>query len=110
MVNVANGCCSLDALCAMHADDSFAQLRGVAQARGWQWAGELLARGVTPETHGPWPDASDRLITVALIKVADLARDAGLRRRLADEAIRAARRRWLEASAAPAINVDRVRL
>lgn len=85
MVNaIHNGCCSLDALCPAHLEDAVAQLRGVAQARGWELAANARSE---------WPDGSDVLRRIARRAVADLGRDPDLIERLAEEAERGARKR-----------------
>jgi len=71
--------------------EAFMQLKGVAARRGDQWAEDLRGR-VDPSL--PWPH-SERMLTIARIKVEDLApRDERLLELLASECAKWAERRW----------------
>lgn len=71
--------------------DLFAQLSGVAQARGIRWA-ESVAR-VCP-IDKPWPD-TERMWAIARRKVDDLATsDPETQARLAGEVVDGARHWW----------------
>lgn len=87
------GRCSTHALCAMHRDETFAQLRGVAATRGEVWADTVAAK--MPRAIGkPWPVKSPRMMSIERRKVADLANDATLLELLAVELAAWAARRW----------------
>lgn len=73
-------CRATPALCDRCLQDAWMQLRGVAACRGERWGAQLARAGAAP------------LELEATRRVADIARDARLRVRLAAEALRWARR------------------
>lgn len=90
--NVINDCCPIDNLCDRCVADGFAQLRGVAQNRGHFWAVDLETR--VRDRDQPWPNESEAVTRISLMKVEDLTRDPRLRLQLAGELVKAAARRW----------------
>lgn len=85
--------CPRDALCDACVADSFAQLRGVAASRGTHWAERVWPRAHRAERSSPWP-GTERARRMAVVRVADLTRDARLGELLADELAAWAAKRW----------------
>jgi hypothetical protein len=91
-------CKRTDELCEQCRDETYAQLRGVAAARGIFWCESLMrVMSLTRE----WPaTATARMIAIAERRVADLTRDVQLRTMLAAEFLAAAQHAWNRARAA----------
>jgi hypothetical protein len=86
------GCCDRRALCVIHRDEAFAQMKGVVACRGEVWAVYVAQRA--PRMLGkPWPMTA-RMRSIARRKVADLADDERLLELLAVELVRWAAKRW----------------
>jgi len=82
--------CGCSPLCDRCIADKLGHLAGVAQCRGEVWSRAVADRiGITQ----PWPRTA-KARSIALGKVADLARDERLRERLADQLELGAARWW----------------